>query len=82
MQVCLARASGQLGTGPRMVLTALPVEGLKAAFAKLCCPQRCSCSSTCCLEGHGGLVMKGLRMQITRVTIWLIRVVNLLTKAP
>ena len=33
------------------------------------------------LEGQGDLV-SGLRMGIIRVTIWVIRVVNLLTKSP
>ena len=33
------------------------------------------------LEGHGDLV-SGLVIRITRVTIWVIGVINLLTKSP
>ena len=33
------------------------------------------------LEGHGYLINR-LRIRITRVTIWVIGVINLLTKSP
>ena len=43
--------------------------------------ERASISSRCYLEGQGDLVSRVIT-RITRVTIWVIGVINLLTKSP